>query len=436
MAAPTVTGTAIGQQPTRVRYWVIVFSVTLAIITYIDRVCISQAAPLMMKDLGLTKVEMGWAFTAFAVAYAIFEIPGGFLGDWMGPRRVLTRIVVWWSIFTALTGWVKSVWSLVVVRFLFGAGEAGCFPNVTKAFTTWLPQRERVRAQGIMWWSARWGGAFTPMLVYAVLQVMDWRRSFELFGAIGIVWAVWFFLWFRDNPRDKKSMNVAEREVLRESADLVTSHVHVPWGLFLRSRSVWLLCMQYWCLSYGWYFYITWLPTYLKEARGLDMGQSAVLAGMPLFLGGLGSLFGGFFQGLLAQRLRSVARARRVSAYLGFTGATLLLIVSTNLQNPLYAMIAMAFASFSNDLVMPGSWGACMDVGGKYAGTLSGAMNMMGNLGGALSPIAIGYILAATNSNWTITFYVSAAVYFTGAFLWIFLDPVTPLERAAGRAER
>jgi sugar phosphate permease len=436
MAAPTVTATEVGQKPTRVRYWVIVFSVTLAVITYIDRVCISQAAPLMMKDLGLTKVEMGWAFTAFAVAYAIFEIPGGFLGDWMGPRRVLTRIVVWWSIFTALTGWVKSVWSLVVVRFLFGAGEAGCFPNVTKAFTTWLPQRERVRAQGIMWWSARWGGAFTPMLVYAVLQLMDWRRSFELFGAIGIVWAVWFFLWFRDNPRDKKSMNDAEREVLRESAGLVTSHVHVPWGLFLRSRSVWLLCMQYWCLSYGWYFYITWLPTYLKEARGLDMGQSAVLAGMPLFLGGLGSLFGGFFQGLLAQRLASVARARRLSAYIGFTGATLLLIISTNLQNPVYAMIAMGFASFSNDLVMPGSWGACMDVGGKYAGTLSGAMNMMGNLGGALSPIAIGYILAATNSNWTITFYVSAAVYFTGAFLWIFLDPVTPLEPAAGGAER
>jgi sugar phosphate permease len=433
MAAPTVTGTAIGQKPSRVRYWVIVFSVTLAVITYIDRVCISQAAPLMMRDLGLTKVQMGWAFTAFAVAYAIFEIPGGFLGDWMGPRRVLTRIVIWWSIFTAATGWVKSVWSLVVVRFLFGAGEAGCFPNVTKAFTTWLPQRERVRAQGIMWWSARWGGAFTPLLVYAVLQIMDWRRSFELFGAIGVVWAVWFFLWFRDNPRDKKSMNEAEREVLRESASLVTSHVKVPWGLFLRSRSVWLLCMQYWCLSYGWYFYITWLPTYLKEARGLDMGQSAVLAGLPLFLGGLGSLFGGFFQGLLAQRLNSVARARRLSAYIGFTGATLLLILSTNLQNPLYAMIAMGFASFSNDLVMPGSWGACMDVGGKYAGTLSGAMNMMGNLGGALSPVAIGYILATTHSNWTITFYVSAAAYFSGAFLWVFLDPVTPLERHSER---
>jgi sugar phosphate permease len=429
MAAPTIPDTGVAQKPTRVRHWVIVFAVTLAVITYIDRVCISQAAPLMMKDLGLTKVQMGYAFTAFAVAYAIFEIPGGFLGDWMGPRRVLTRIVVWWSIFTAATGWVKSLTWLVVVRFLFGAGEAGCFPNVTKAFTTWLPQRERVRAQGIMWMSARWGGAFTPMLVFAVLQVMSWRRSFELFGAIGVVWAIWFFWWFRDNPRDKPQMNAAERELLRETEGLHTSHVRVPWGKFLRSRTVWLLCMQYWCLSYGWYFYISWLPTYLQEGRGLNMGQSALLAGLPLFLGGVGSLFGGFFQGYLSRRLDSMAKARRLMAYVGFTGATVLLIVSANLRDPVLAMIAMGFASFSNDLVMPGSWGACMDVGGKYAGTLSGAMNMMGNFGGALCPIAVGYILAATNNNWTATFYVAAAAYFAGAFLWVFLDPVTPLDQ-------
>ena len=430
MAAPLITDPLIGRKPTHVRHWVIVFSVALAVITYIDRVCISKAAPLMMKDMGLSMVEMGWAFSAFGVAYALFEIPGGFLGDWMGPRRVLTRIVIWWSIFTAATGWVQGIRSLVVVRFLFGAGEAGCFPNVTKAFTTWLPQRERVRAQGIMWMSARWGGAFTPLLVYAVLQHVSWRRSFELFGALGVVWAVWFFWWFRDNPRDMKNMNDTEKELLRESEGLVTSHVHVPWGKFLRSRQVWLLCMQYWCLSYGWYFYITWLPTYLEQARGLELAKSAVLGGLPLFLGGLGSLFGGFFSGYLARRLGDVGRARRVMAYTGFTGATVLLIVSSSLQDPVAAMIAMGFASFSNDLVMPGSWGACMDVGGKYAGTLSGAMNMMGNLGGALCPIAIGYILRATGNNWSITFYVSAAVYFAGAFLWVLLDPVTPLEQA------
>ena len=170
------------QQPTRTRNWVIVFAVALAIVTYIDRVCISQAAPFITKEMNLSTTEMGYVFSAFTFAYAIFEIPGGYLGDRMGPRRVLMRIVIWWSFFTAATGFAWNFLSLVVTRFLFGAGEAGCFPNVTKSFTTWLPPVERVRAQGIMWMSARWGGAFTPLLVVAVLKLISWRQAFESQG--------------------------------------------------------------------------------------------------------------------------------------------------------------------------------------------------------------------------------------------------------------
>jgi len=420
--------TPVAEKATRVRYWVIVFAVTLAIITYIDRVCISQAADSIIHDLGLTKVEMGYVMAAFAWAYALFEIPGGFLGDWMGPRRVLMRIVIWWSIFTAATGWVWSFTSLVVTRFLFGAGEAGCFPNLTKAFTTWLPQNERVRAQGIMWLSARWGGAFTPFLVVMVFQLMSWRRAFELFGAIGLIWAVWFFRWFRDNPRDNKKVNAAELRLLSGSEELAAGHARVPWKKFATSPQVWLLCLQYAFLSYGWYFYITWLPTYIKEARHMEITAGAVLAGLPLFLGGLGSLVCGLISGPVTRLTGSVARTRRVMACAGFAGASLLLVLSTRMADPVAAMIVMGFASFCNDLVMPGAWGACMDVGGRYAGTLSGAMNMAGNIGGACSPILIGYILKFTNNNWDMTFYVSAAAYFTGTFCWLFLDPVTPLE--------
>src|SRR3954451_19933472 len=155
------------QKPTKARYWVVVFAVTLSVLSYIDRVCISQDAPVISRDLGLTKSEMGMIFSAFGIAYALFEIPGGWMGDWMGPRKVLMRIVLWWSFFTAATGFVRGFWSLWGVRFLFGAGEAGCFPNLTKAFTIWLPNNERTRAQGIMWMFARWGGAFTPPLVVA-----------------------------------------------------------------------------------------------------------------------------------------------------------------------------------------------------------------------------------------------------------------------------
>jgi MFS transporter, ACS family, glucarate transporter len=428
MATQAQDHIGISGRPTHVRYLVIVFAVALAIITYIDRVCISQAAPAITRELSLTTVQMGYTFAAFGWAYALFEIPGGFLGDWMGPRKVLMRIVLWWSFFTAATGWAWNFLSLVVTRALFGAGEAGCFPNLTKSFTTWLPQHERVRAQGIMWLSARWGGAFTPYLVVLTFQFMSWRHAFELFGGIGVIWAVFFYYWYRDDPRDHPRVNAAELRLLSGTEGLAQGHAHVPWGKLFRSRTVWCLCAQYFCLSYGWYFYITWLPTYLKEARGLELGRGAVLAGLPLFLGGLGSLFCGMISAPVTKLTGSVSLTRKLMAFIGFTAASLLLIVSINLKNPVSAMIAMGFASFANDLVMPGSWGACMDVGGRYAGTLSGTMNMMGNIGGAVSPMAIGYMLRWTNHNWDITFYVSAAVYFMGSFFWLLMDPVTPLD--------
>ncbi|MCI0336354.1 MAG: MFS transporter [Acidobacteria bacterium] len=424
---PSTVETAL-DQPTRARYWVIFFAITLAVITYIDRVCISQAAPFISRDLGLTKDQMGWAFFAFGLAYALFEIPGGWMGDRYGARKVLMRVVLMWSFFTAATGWVWNLTSLLVTRFLFGAGEAGCFPNLTRAFTTWLPKSERVRAQGIMWLSARWGGAFTPLLVALILNHLSWRRAFEIFGWIGVIWAIFFFRWYRDNPREHPSLNQAEKAILPPAETVIASHGPVPWRRFLQSKTVWLLWAQYICLAYGWYFYITWLPTYLQEARGVSMTKGALLAILPLFFGGLGSIFCGYLSTYLEHRTGNVRAVRRWLSGIGFFGASSCLVLSVNIADPLWAMVAMGLASFSNDLVMPPSWSACMDVGGKYAGTLSGSMNMMGNLGGAFGPLAVGYILLATNQNWAITFYISAAIYFLGAFCWIFIDPVTPLD--------
>ena len=415
-------------RPSRVRYWVIVFAVTLAVITYIDRVSISFAAPDIRHDLNLDSVEMGWAFTAFGWAYALFEMPGGFLGDWMGPRKVLMRIVLWWSFFTAATGWAWNFVSLSVTRFLFGAGEAGCFPNLTKAFTTWLPHRERVRAQGFMWLSARWGGAFTPPLVAWVMLRVGWRHSFEIFGSLGLIWGIVFYSWYRDNPLQNPKLNAAERELLHECADHASGHSDVPWNRFLASRSAWLLCWQYFCLSYGWYFYITWFPTYLREGRHQAVASSAWLSVVPLFFGGLGNPFSVWVASRMVRINHNVGLTRRIMAYIGFLGAAGFLVLSTRITDPTLAVLSIGMASFSNDLVMPGAWGSAMDIGGKYAGTLSGAMNMWGNIGGALAPLVIGYILKWTNSDWNLTFYVSALIYLMGIFCWMFLDPVTPVE--------
>ena len=416
--------------PSRTRYYVVVFAVALAVVQYIDRVCISQAAPLISTEFHLGPVQMGYVFAAFTWAYALFEIPGGWLGDKLGPRRVLTRVVLWWSFFTAATGWTWNFVSLVVTRALFGAGEAGCFPNLTKAFTTWLPSEERVKAQSILWLSARWGGAFTPLIVVFVLQFVGWRRAFEIFGVLGVVWAAAFYFWFRDDPREHPRVNAGERALLTGADNLASAHTNVPWRRFVSAPTTWLLWAQYFCLSYGWYFYPTWLPTYLQEARGQVMAKGAFLAGLPLFFGGIGCFVSGFFSARLARRI-GVAWARKLIAAVGFTGASALLLLSVWLEDPTWAMVAMGMASFCNDLVMPSAWGACMDVGGRFAGTYSGSMNMMGNFGGVAGPIVVGYILQATGHNWALTFYVSAAVYLLGAILWLFIDPVTPLDDSA-----
>jgi ACS family glucarate transporter-like MFS transporter len=418
-------GSAIG--PTRTRYKVIFYGVALAVIQYIDRVCISQASESIQKSLHILKGEMGWVFGSFALAYALFEVPTGWLGDRFGPRKTLLRVVLWWSFFTAATGWAWSRWSMIVTRFLFGAGEAGCFPNLTRAFSTWLRPEEKVRAQAILWFCARWGGAITPLLVALFLQVVNWRVAFAVFGSLGVLWAFFFYRWFRDEPSEHPEVNPAERELLAGNP-AVARHDAVPWKRFIRVPTTWLLWLQYFCFSYCWYFFVTWLPSYLKDNYQTRFGPLtlAMLAGVPLFGGGFGNLLGGFFTARINRWTGSLARTRRILAIVGFTSAGLAFLVPGRTGSFLAIMLAMGFASLAGDLSMPGSWGACMDVGGKFAGTFSGSMNMMGNLGGAVGPVVAGYL------TWNRNFDLTAGVYFLGALCWFFIDPVTPLDRETG----
>jgi len=300
------------QTPSKARYIVTAFAVTLAVITYIDRVGIAVAAPLISKDLALSTIQMGWALSAFGWAYAVFEIPGGWLGDRIGPRRVLMRIVMWWSFFTAATGWVWSAPSLIATRALFGAGEAGAFPNLTRVLTIWLPVKERERAQALVWLATRISGAFTPILVALLISAISWRRTFELFGVIGVIWAILFYRWYRDTPSEHPSVNEAELALLPPAKDTAIAHGGVPWGVIFSNRNVWLLSIQYMCLAYGWWFYINWLPTYLRTARGASFNMGALLSGLPLLLGGAGCLVSAFLVPRLTKRYGSVSIARRI----------------------------------------------------------------------------------------------------------------------------
>jgi MFS transporter, ACS family, glucarate transporter len=460
-ASAPATPPAVTISPTHVRHRVVLFAIALAVIQYIDRVCISQAMPDIAHDLKFSDAQRGLVFSAFGLAYALFEIPTGWLGDKIGPRKVLLRVVLWWSFFTAATGWMWNHVSMAITRFLFGAGEAGCFPNLTKAFSAWLPTRERTLAQAALWIGARWGGAFTPLLVVTVMAFVSWRQAFVVFALLGVVWVTVFYWWFRDNPREHKSVNAAELELLKGNEQNVEGHGNVPWGRLASSLTMWMLWGQYFCLSFGWYFYITWLPDYLKTVRGLEIKSNAlmkwlaglleggpdsglspemtlkvlaaVLAGIPLLFGGFGSLTAGLISTRWLKRGGSVVFVRRFFGFIGMTGAAALLMVSFYIKDPLFAMLSMGVASLCNDLTMPGSWATCMDVGGKYAGTVSGSMNMMGNFGGMAGPFVLGWILQLTDRNWQVAFAAFSIVYFLGAFCWLF---VNPFERMEGPAKK
>ena len=311
-------------------------------------------------------------------------------------------------------------------------GEAGCFPNVARALKTWLPQNERVRAQSIVWLSARWGGAFTPFLIVFLLDLMPWREILYVFGGLGIVWSVLFYRWYRDHPRDLKGVNSAELDFIEGTTGAAEQEAGpTPWAAMFASRTVWLLCLQYCCLAYAWIFYVTWLPKYLKEVLKVDQEWGAFLNTFPLFLGGIGCIVSGSVLSAVIRRTGSVRAGRRIVGCFGFGAASVLLLLSFYLKNPLWAMIAMGFASFANDFVMPVSWAAAMDVGGRHTGTLSGVMNMASAVGGSLAPILTGRLIAASG-GWEMNFWISAAVYLVGLCCWLFLDPVTPLPEIEG----
>jgi MFS family permease len=427
MASTAHDATRTAARPTRVRYWVIFFAVTLAVFSYIDRVALSLSSKQVAADLHLNDAQMGAAFGAFALAYALFEVPSGWMGDKWGPRRVLMRIVLWWSAFTAATGLTWNFASLYATQFLFGAGEAGCFPNITRAFSNWLAPSERVRSQGIIWLSARWGGAFTPILVAFLFRFLTWRKAFAVFGVLGLIWAVAFFVWFRDNPRDKPGVNQAELDLLKDNIQ-PSRHGGVPWGKFLTSKTVWLLCGQYFALSFPWYFFITFAPTFIDERFHVDVASSTMLKVLPLFMGGLGSLFSGLISSPVTRLTGSIERTRRIFGCVGFAGACGFLILATYLHQPVLAVSGVAFSSFCNDIVMPTAWGTVMDVSGGYSGTLAGTMNMMGNLGGALYGPVAGLVLLRTHRNWDDLLLMGAAVYVAGFLMWLAIDPTTPVD--------
>lgn len=415
------------ERPTRVRHKVLWLTVVLYLITYMDRVVIANVATEIRRDLGFSLEQMGLILGTFYVSYALFQIPGAWLGDRFGPRRTLAVIVVWWSVFTSLTAAMTSATAMIIVRFLFGMGEAGAFPVATRSLSRWMLPAERGWAQGLTHAGSRFGAVITaPIVVWLILH-FGWRSAFLIFGVIGIAWAVFWLYWYRDTPADHAAVNGAEREMIANAlgASKRSGHAAVPWRSILTNRTVWLLLPMYFCYAWCIAIYLNWLPTYLSNGRGYDLKAMGYNASVILGAGMLGNLFGGFVTDHWAVRSGNVRRSRRVIAILGFVTAALAMIPATLTADPLLFVVYSCIAAFGLETTVGVSWAIPLDIGGDYAGSVAAVMNTGGNIAGAISAGALGYIVTAF--GWNVPFFVAAGFCLVGAILYLGIDASRPI---------
>src|SRR5437870_5758551 len=401
-------------QPTRARFTLLRFAFALSAVTYLDRVCIATAATSIREELHLTAVQMGWIFSAFTLAYAIFDIPSGWLGDVIGPRKVLTRIVLWWSAFTVATGTAWSYASMLSFRFLFGAGEAGAFPNASRSFSQWFPTKERGRAHGIIFMGTRLGGALAPPLAIALIAAVGWRMSFWIFGSLGVFWTVFWWRWFRDDPAKHPAVNADELRTIREDRSANEEYRRIAWRSLL-SRNLLFICLTYFAFGYGLYFYLTWLQTYLREARGFSANQASLLASLVLLSGAGASIVGGYWTDHWVKRYGLRIGRCGVSST-ALIGSGLILAVAAVTSNSLIAALLIAAAAGIADLCISAAWSVCLDIGRESAGTVTGCMNTFANLGGALAPDAMGYAVQSWG-YWSTPLLITAAIYIFGGLI-------------------
>jgi ACS family glucarate transporter-like MFS transporter len=340
--------------------------------------------------------------------------------DRIGPRRVLTRIVVWWSVFTALTGLAQGFRQLVVIRFLFGAGEAGAFPSFSAAIMRWFPPAERARAQSAVWMASRLGGALAPLLVIPIQQAYGWRVSFFVFGAIGLVWAAGWYLWFRDDPAEIRGVTQGELAEIAPEASTASRHAaKFEWSVFRKPTLWWLMAMYYanaWC---G-FFYLSWMHTFLVRGRGFTPGELLALSWLPFLLGAGTNLIGGWTSDALVRR-RGLRFGRRAVGFCGLAAATVFLTLAIFTEHKVWTVVWLALAYGCSDLALPVAWAVCLDVGGKHTGTVTAAMNTAGQLGAFCTTVSFGYLVGAFGSYNAPIFPIALMSAF-GAMAWLRID--------------
>jgi sugar phosphate permease len=421
----TSTIRAIGAS--RVRYTILGLICILYFLSYLDRTAISVTAPAMIKEFGFNKATMGLVFSAFATTYALLQIIGGTFGDRFGPRAVLTFLMAMWSVFTVATGAAVNFISLFTARLFFGLGEAGGFPVSTRALASWFPKDMRGSLQGILHACSRTGGAVSPVIVVAIVAwTGSWRYAFFALGAIGIVWAVAFYLMYRNSPSDVPGVNPQELDYIRGASSTAPADAPqqqaIPWRQILASSDVWLLTLAYFAYGYTFWIYYTWLPTYLTDARHLPFGALALAVTIPLAGGVPGDLVGGWLSDYIYKRTGNLNLARRTLIAGSFIGTVVFIIPALFVGDVMVAIVLLALAMFMLECAVSNCWAVSMDLGGQnFCGTTSGFMNTGFGLAGIASPLVFGLLVDRTGS-WIAGFIVGSVLLILGAIAIAFVN--------------
>jgi MFS transporter, ACS family, glucarate transporter len=411
--------------PVPYRYRVLILLFFLTTLTYLDRVCISIVGVRIKAGLGLTNTQFGWVLAAFSLAYAIFEIPSGTLGDRIGPRAVFIRIVLLWSLFTALTGLVSGLASLLVVRFLFGIGESGAFPNCSASISRWFPNHEMGRAMSWVGTGSHAGAAIAPLIIVPLAMAYGWRIPFLVIGGIGLFWVLACFLWFRNFPSEKRSIPQSELKYIEANRSFSTEHVRVAWKSVLRSRTLAALLLMYFCCQWGNYFFTGWLSIYLQEGRHFSETQMKNISSLLFIFGITGTLCGGWAGDWMVRR-KGLRFGRRFTGMLGL-GASALFIFYCGFSSQNGGVVVSLFAAeFFWAFSVMSSYAVCVDIGRNHAGTVSGMMNFFGQMGAFFLALIFGKIVDLTHS-FRIPLYLLSGVLLTGCLLWLAIDPLKKL---------
>ena len=399
---------------------------SLTTLTYLDRICISIVGTRVKSEFSLTNEQFGWVLAAFSLSYALFEIPSGALGDRIGPRAVFIRIVLLWSVFTALTGLVSGLAGLLIVRFLFGIGESGTYPNILLVVSRWFPAGETGRVLTWVGIGSQIGSAIAPLIIVPLAVAYGWRMPFFVNAAVGVVWVLICYGWFRDFPGGMKNISPQERQLIETNSRFSTAHRLVPWKIIFRNPTLWALMLMYFCCQWSNYFFVAWMPVYLQEGRHFSENEMKMITFILFVVGIIGFLAGGFVGDALVKR-RGLTFGRR---FVGLTGLGLcgvLIFFAAISPDPVVAATCLIGANFGFSFGVMVSYAVCTDIGRNNAGTVTGAMNFFGQMGAFTLSVVFGKMVD-TLHNFDYPLFLVAGVMITGGLMWLVIDPTRQIK--------